>query len=634
VEAFADGYATGRRTLADERGRFGLSGFRGAVISLRIQAPGYARRLVRVLFSPGEERARVRAALVAGSCVRVAAQDERGRPLAGMEGILLPAWYEKALEEPRLRANHDPVRLRSGLALTFAHLLPGRRYRVLLRAPGYRPGSTPEFVAPGAGRRLELAPVRLERGGELTGRTGREGVMVRCAGPEGEATVRAGRGGRFEFKGLDPGRHLLRITGRDERPTAVELGPGERRSVTLEIPAPDPHRTIRGLVLDADEKPLEGVIVEAGGLATLTDERGAFRLAGIPPGRKRWTVRFRPGPASRAFQEDPHLPRVERGVAVGAKMRVRLARAGTLWVRFDTGGRRLARARLRLEGSSGTKVWRQLPGGASEVRIGELPAGTYIVEVAAPGLLGTGGAVVPVRPKPAAPVPVPLLPGRTAAGRLFLRRVEGAPGTAPVIRTTPSSRGWVILFDPDPLFALAVAPVEEDGGFILEGLPAAPVLLCACAPGYPVAFRVVDLRAGDARGLELRLEAGGEAAVKVLGAGGRPVATATARFFTPQGIDIRNLAARARFRQVVAGEADCTELGRYFQVVRGPGGRLAAPFLAPGSYKVRVTAKGYQAQRLGVRARRARAVEDLRRMLPGVPPDLASPVWLVPEAKD
>jgi len=260
--------------------------------------------------------------------------------------------------------------------------------------------------------------------------------------------------------------------------------------------------------------------------------------------------------------------------------------------------------------------------------------GTYEVELSAPGLLGTGGAVVPVVREPTAPVPVTLLAGRTVAGRVFLRRVTGTPGAAPVITTTPFGGGWVILFDRDPLRSLAVAPVEEDGSFRLEGLPAAPVLLCACAPKYPVASRVIDLRAGDAPGLELLLEAAGEAAVRVLGKKGLPLPEATARFFTEQGVDVRDLAARSRFRNVVADEADCSELGRYFRLVRGPGGRIAAPFLMPGSYKVLVSAEGYASQRLGVRARRARALGDLRRLLPGVPSDLASPVWLVPAAKD
>jgi hypothetical protein len=636
VEAFADGFATGRRTHAGADGHFALGGFRGDVVSLRARAPGKAASLRRLLFFPGDERTRVEIALVAASTTTLATVD-------AAEGVLLPEWYEEALEEPRLAANHTPQRGRGPL-LSFP-LVPGQRYRILVTAPGHRPASTEAFVAPPtAGRSRKLPNLALRPAFGVHGRVevpggATAGRVVVCQGPEGLSRCRTDRAGRYRFSNLDPGEHILWVRGVDETGTKVTLEVGERRKRIDLACRIEPERVITGRVLDADDQAIAGIEVEAAGHRATTDRDGAFRLTALPLGPQRFTLHFRPGPGSRALTKDPHLPHVERKVGIGTEARVRLLRAGRLWVRLDPGDREIARARLLIASvATGVLLERKLAYRAPEALVDDLPVGAHRVELAAPGVLGTAGAVVSVTAAPDAPTVLTIAPGRTARGRVFLRRDDAEPGAAQALRDLALDRGWVTLLDGGPLRALATVPVEADGTFVLQGLPAEPVILLASAPGLPVAAIQVDLARGDADGVSIGLQQGAEAAVLVTGEQGEAVPHARARVVSEHGIDIRDLAARGRFRGVVAGDVDLESLARFFRLRRGPGGRIAAPFVQPGSYRFLISAEGYRPARMGVRARSAAAVKRLRegferikRDFPSGPPDLATPVRLARE---
>jgi len=635
VEAFADGFATGRRTHAGADGNFVLCGFRGDVVSLRARAPGKAASLHRLLFFPGDERTRVEITLAAASTVTLATVD-------AAEGVLLPEWYEEALEEPRLAANHTPRRGRGPL-LSFP-LAPGHRYRILVTAPGHRPASTEAFVAPPAGRTRKLPGLTLRPAFRVHGRVevpggAAAGRVVVCQGPEGITRCRSDRAGRYRFSNLDPGEHILWVRGVDETGTKVALGAGAGPKRVDLVCRVEPERVITGRVLDADDRPIGGVEVEAAGHRATTGEGGTFRLSALPRGPRRFTLHFRPGPGCRALAEDPHLPHVERKVGVGTEARVRLLRAGRLWVRLDPGDREIARARLLVTSvATGGRLERKLAYRAREALVDDLPVGAHGVEVAAPGVLGTAGAVVPVTPAPDAPTVLTIAPGRTARGKVFLRRDDAEAGAVKSLRDLALDRGWVTLLDGGPLRALATVPVEADGTFVLQGLPAGPVVLLASAPGLPVAAVQVDLHRGDADGVRINLQQGAEAAVTVTGEQGEPVPQARVRVVSEHGIDIRDLAARGRFRGVVAGDLDLETIARFFRLRRGPGGRIAAPFVQPGSYRFLISADGYRPARMGVRARSAAAVKRLRegferikRDFPSGPPDLATPVRLARE---
>ncbi len=618
VEIFADGLPARRAATTDAQGNFAVAGFRGNVVSLRVTAPGFADRLQRVLFDPFTERARSDVELQPGSSVTLDAPGE---------ALLLPEWYEVALEEPRLRSNHVPARAGG----RFDGLVPGRRYAIVAEAKGFRPARTETFEAPAAAATLRLGKLALEPGAKVAGQTrgGGAGAVVVSQGPEGTLTCRADRQGRFEFSGLDPGEHILWVRDVDETGVPVTLTAGEAKTVELVCTPPPPERELKGFVFDADSKPLPGVVAEAAGRRAVTDEKGAFRLDPLPRGPARFPVTFVPGPGCRALTGDPHLPITERKATPGTEVRVQLERAGRLWLRLDPGDRVLARATLLASGATGLRLSRGLPRRATEVTIDDLPVGRYVVEVAAPGVLGTGGAVVEAVPAPEAPSLVKILPGRTVRGKVVLRKWIERPGAAPAPLDTPAGHGFVALLDGDPLRAPAVAPLDPDGTFLLDGLPDGPLLLAAAVPGFPVTAAAAG---GDT--VEIAVEEAAEAAVRVTGAG-VPLPQARVQIATVHGIDVRDLAANGRFRGVVAGDEDMDEVAAYFRLGRFPDGRIVASFLQPGSYRASVAAEGWEPAQLGMRARSAstrgrirESIEEVEEDFPSGPPDLASPVKL------
>jgi hypothetical protein len=631
VEAWVDGRPAGRAAEAAADGTFGLAGFRGEVVSLRVRALGYAEALRRVPFHGPDERVRVEVHLDPGSGValRVLA------PGPGAEAVLLPLWYERVLEEPRLLAGFSPPRRRAAAGVRFEGLRPGDEYRILVTAPGCRPRSTAAFRAPPAGEAVTLPPLALGRGHRIVGRAlawpDPFGHVVVCEGPEGRATCRTDRLGRFAFDGLDPGEHFLSIHEADERGVPVPLpdmaeGP-VTRTIDLGPRDPGPALAVRGTVVDHDGKPLAGVIARGAGRSAASDDAGAFAIEGLPPGRAAFDVRLEPGPGCRGLVEDPHLPRTERAVP-GEVLRARLDRASTLRLSFDTSGRPLCRARLVVAAPSGERRVLHLPRGAEGAVVEDVPQGTCRVDVLAPGFLGAGGAAA----KTGEETRVVVGRGRTASGRVVLRR-GALPPTGPLREhDAPLARGWVSLFDPALPRSPAVAPVEPDGSFRLPGLPSGRVLLCAASPGLPAALFEADLLAGDAAGLVLPLHEGVEAAVRVLGTDG-PLPDARVHVFAAQGPDVRDVAALGRFRGVVADDEDLADVAPSFALLRTPDGRVSAPFVAPGSYRFVVAAEGHGTARVLVRAWTPWGLEEIRR-LPDVPADLATPVRLARAEKD
>ena len=449
------------------------------------------------------------------------------------------------------------------------------------------------------------------------------GWTVVSQGPEGLLTCRTDRLGRFAFEGLDPGDHVVWVRDLDERGVVVPVG--DSGSAAVSFAAPAEARSLAGHVLDADQAPLPGVEVEAAGRRSRTDADGRFEIAGIPPGPERIQVSFVPGTGCRALVTDPHLPHVERKAVVGSDLRILLQRSGRLRLRFEPGERRLARARVHVASAGELRVQRQVVRGAEEMVVDDLPLGPCVVDVAAPGLLGTGGAIVEAQREPGIST-LALRKGRSLRGAVLLRRTLPRPGQPPLVVDAPVERGWVTLVDGDPLRALATTPIAADGSFLLEGLPEGPLVLAASAPCIPVALVRADAGAED---LRIHLEPAGEAAIRVGAPDGTPLPDARVRVVTEHGVDVRDLAARGRFLQVVASDVDAFEVERYFRLVRTSAGRIAAPFLQPGSYRFLVSADGYKEARIGVRARDEASLHAVRE-LPGLPDDWASPVRLEP----
>jgi hypothetical protein len=617
LEVFADGYPTRRGTVSDKAGRFAVAGFRGRVVSLRIQASGYATRLVRVPFEPGSERTRLDPTLVTGVTVKFPAALES-------RATLLPRWLDRALEEPRLAANSEPERKTGIGRIAFDGLLPGRTYRIVLETPGYRPAATPPFQAsPG----LEFAPLRQERATRLHGKLEAPGQLVVCRGAFGDRVCRTDRAGRFEFDGLEQGKVVLFVRNRDERGQLVEVQKSGDQEVTLKLEAPPADRLLEGTVLDADRKPLARVVVAAAGLRDLTDEKGEFSLGPLPLGRSIFDVKLEPAPGSRGFREDPHLPRVEKKSRPGIKMRAQLERAGTLDLRFP--GTRLARAVLILDGTTGLQQQWRIPRGAQGLRIEEIPVGDYVVEVGAPGLLGTGGVVRRAVAGEVEPVEIKLLRGRTVSGRVARRRGIPREGRAPHLIDEPVRGGVVTLFDGAARFALTSAPIAADGSFVLEGLPEAPVLLCAAIAGHPVGLLRVDLKSGDAERVLIPIFSPMPAGVQLRSSGVAALPPVRMAVMNEYGFDVRDIASRARFQGVAADDLEFEDITLLFRLEREAGGVIHHRGLAPGNYDFRVTASGYKLGVGKVRVRASWTLDHIGSLLPEFSNPLV-PIWMNP----
>jgi hypothetical protein len=628
VETYADGLAVGRGAATDSTGGFGVGGFLGDAVSVRVRALFHADAMRRVLFPPGAERARVDVALRPASACVVFVLDARGRPARDAEAVLVPRWYDEAAERAVARANLLPERRRGGPGFRFAHLSPGEEYRVVLTRPGGLVRSTPFFRAPPAGRTLDLGRVSVPKGATLRGRVlgaAAPAPLVECRAPDGVRLCRADREGRFSFAGLPEGEARVVVRDADETERVVALRAGD--ATELEVEVGKVARSVRGIVFDADGKPLPGVVVESAGARATSDERGVFELAGLPAGRATFAVALAPGPRCRALAEDPHLPAVEPRVAAGAELRVRLERAGRLVVRLD--GPAPARATLHLRGTSGAALARRVPRGAREIAIEDLPVGAYVADVVAPGVVGSAGAVVPVPTPPDHP-PLPLAAGRTASGVVLVQRAKTRPGVAPEVEETPPPLAWVVLVGADPRRRGAWAPVDEEGRFALSGLPAEPVLLAASGPGHPPALLRVDLAERDAPDLRFVLHEAASAEVVVVDGLGREVEGVEARLFRDDGIATFDLLGRARFLGAVGDDADPPDL--LAAVPEIDGGRVRFGFLAPGSYRCRVTAPGFRPAAAGLRAVSPVSAREIADILEGAPVDLAARIVLEPES--
>jgi len=619
VEVFTDGFAADRRATSDDNGAFHCAGFRGDVISLRVSARGHATTLKRIDFDPGSARARVAISLARGVSVTL--------PLAGAASVratLLPRWVDETLEQPRLRMNDLPARSTGGSEVSFAGLTPGRSYRIAVEAAGMLPTASAPFTA---GANLRLPAVTLVRAASVRGKVGRAGLMVVARGRFGDRVSRSAGDGSFLFDGLAQGKLLILVRDVDERGTTVDLKQGEVRELALDYEDPPADRAISGTVVDADREPLEGVRVTASGRSALTDAKGAFTIAGVALGRQSFSVRLEPGPECAAFAKDPHLPRIERKARVGIAFRAQLQRAGVLDLRWPKA--RLARATLFISGTAGIEQRRRIPHGARAMRIEDVPVGSYVVDIGAPGLLGTDGAVANVTVK-GEPREIEVLAGRSVVGQVVRRRSFSRPGAAPRIVDEPIVRGRVTLLDGRRRFALATVTLEADGSFVLEGLPAATVLLCATAPGLPVLWRRIDLTRADVEDLVMPLYGALEGQVRVVARGPRLPPGTRVSVRNEYGVDMRDVVARGRFLGVVADDEDLGDIERSFAITAAPGGIFTHAFMAPGNYEFIALARGFKAGKAKVRVRLPWTLAEIGAALPEATQGLVTTIHLSP----
>lgn len=172
------------------------------------------------------------------------------------------------------------------------------------------------------------------------GSTGRgvPNARVQITGPGGMTVLSTAKSGRFPSRTIPPGDYEIRVTATGFLPaTAGQVSPGDfarpmrvgpGSSLDLTIPAWRPS-VVEGKVVDEDGRPVVGAQVsvierphpERGaellttGGTDVTDDRGAYRIAGLVPAEYAITVAFTYGATSGSLEELPPSAKAQRGSA-------------------------------------------------------------------------------------------------------------------------------------------------------------------------------------------------------------------------------------------------------------------------------------------------------------------------------
>ena len=357
----------------------------------------------------------------------------------------------------------------------------------------------------------------------------------------------SGADGRFHLPGLDPGAtHRLRVDHPLHAPAELDVAApaaGVTRS-GVEVVL-DPGTRAFGVVFGADGAPLAGATAELRPMrgsepifrprpllrdesrapAATSDGEGRFAIEHVVPGRyDLWVAAAGHAPLRVPGVEVPAPP--EAGDLGSVSLQPGAEVAGRV---RDADGAAIAGAEVR-------GVYRDAFswGGEDEPPTTKTGAdGRFVLADLAPGqrldlLVGAEGfveeTVVGVVAPPERPVEVELTRAATLAGRVVDGFGVGVPG-ARVHAEAEGSEGRGRLRPPRS----RMAAVEEDGSFVLEGVPTGAVRVIAGAEDFqdPEPLRL-ELAAGERReGIRIELARGGALAGRVTGPDGQPIADAT-----------------------------------------------------------------------------------------------------------
>ncbi len=430
-------------------------------------------------------------------------------------------------------------------ALVPAPPVSGRRQLTMTALAGQETSGA-DFVLESSSDRVGR-PVPWDSGGALRGRVlGAAGglagaeVTLHVSHPIAVASVFTADDGTYEFANLPPGDYRVRAV----RPGYVALEYGQRLpaeqpsqvTVTAESPVDGVDITlpagsaIAGTILDENGEPLEGVPIwamqlqpvsgrtaaVAVGRARLSDDRGQFRLFGLPPGdyivgTTAGATIYAPGSTD---IEDAQVFRL--GVAeeaAGVELVFTAAPAVEITGTVSRSGGEPAKGLVRLLRSPrSTRIAPEARTVAIDsdgrFRFANVTRGQYVVQARAepgPGVpLEFAAEFVTVGERPPAPVAIRTGPSATLSGRVI---VDGDAARRPdSAGYTPLNGLALRLIPADPARSPASAAaanlaVQSDGAFYITQLWGAGRIVLMSAPeGWylrSVSLGGVDLAAGE-----------------------------------------------------------------------------------------------------------------------------------------
>ncbi|MEZ5967129.1 MAG: sigma-70 family RNA polymerase sigma factor [Planctomycetota bacterium] len=345
-------------------------------------------------------------------------------------------------------------------------------------------------------------------------------LRVTCQADAGdvEQRGRTDADGRLHLEGLAPGVHrIVGLVGvRDPR---FEVVAGETAEVTFSVP---PSLRVRGVVLDAADRPVGGAAVYAQYFNDPTDDEPQRLAVSDAQGRFAFAfdravfvwARCRGHAASRteylAERSDPwqltlHLGRA--GCRVQGTVRTPSgAPAAGAWV-----------AVVRAEAHGTATPLGERTDGEGRYALDELAAGEHHLVVLADGLAPAH------RTFTLAPLGVEVVDVQLADGATLFGTVRDARGT-PVRARFLLHPDWVTDHLPIRHRCTLRVLTREDGTFTLRHLPVGLVHLRVDAPGAQPYERDLDLLDGQELPFDVALAAGGEVRGRLVDAHGAPLA--------------------------------------------------------------------------------------------------------------
>jgi protocatechuate 3,4-dioxygenase beta subunit len=390
--------------VADEEGRFTLSGAACGTWELTAQAEGYAPSRPRrvTIAAAGGPADLGDVVLPAGAALTGVVVDPAGEPVPAAEVRALPADASAAVRVATAALPNDRTDGRGRFRLEA--LAEGASLFLIVEHPGYAPLRTAAIeVPPAKPLRLVLAPASRVAGrvvddaGEpiagalvvlLRAEPGLGIVLTAAGSPEGSA--RTDEEGRFAIEAARPGRARLAASAAGFARSAageLDLLPGSDRTgveVILRRGA-----TLAGRVTGEDGRPVAGAwvrLVEAAGdsaspavapAGATTDEGGLYRLEGVPTGRQTIAAGDEAHPTmlaevTAAPGRNPLDLRLAAGTEVGGQV-------------VDRAGRPVAGAVVTL--STGGPAFSVPTGAAGTFELRGIPPGRYVLGAARPGYL-------------------------------------------------------------------------------------------------------------------------------------------------------------------------------------------------------------------------------------------------------
>jgi len=527
-----------------------------------------------------------------------------GVPLAGVRVTL--GRPDSILTYLRAKANgrFDELEARTGSDGRFAFLdvTRSKGYVVRARHEGYAIASSEDDLDLTARDGIDLGDLALGQGGTLTGRVvGPEGTPLpnvriviawRISNPIGiiladpdtvpeiEREVRTGPDGRFKAERLDPTpKTIIAVapSGASQVVRSVSLEDGALKAIDdIRMPG---QGVIAGTVVWADGKPIAGARVfaaprmQAAVRTVETDAEGAFRLAWLPEGEN-----YVIGTLVEGLPVD-----LTMGVSLGEEnARIEFPLAGSLKgvVVAAEGGAPLGRFAVQVDDAEPPEdfqmrfVMEQVKRGVGptpfEAQDGSftfprVAAGTYHLTISAAGYPDVVKEGVVVVAGEAAEVRIEVPRGHIGKG--IVRKASGDPLAGArlyVVQGVPSSASGVNLSgylygrEPDVV-------ARGDGSFELPPqTPGVYSLIAAHPTALPGILRSVDLEAGDASDLEVRMPPSGTIRGRLLDESARPA---------------KNEQVYVVYRDGVVRTARTGEDGR-FELAGMPVGRLVCRWLS------------------------------------------------------